>query len=616
MKLMILTVAVTFVCAACGGDDSGSNDGSFVDASVTRLDALGWMGARVQPLGRLLTATDGDETRDPGGVVLRELPADGPLAKAGAKVGDVVVRIGEEWVPLKKNPVLDVIRLVELAVSSGEETVTVGCWRAGAMHKLSLSSPGPAIEVGLPVSVERFVESARRGVTALVSMQRDDGGFPSAKPADELAVAALAALALRAAGAATKAGAPEAKAALRKVEFRIDALLANEDQKTPLSFAFAVMERAERIGPLPNAVQLAGPKSKGGSSGGSSSLPMGGPSGGSHVITLEGALPADLAKMIESIGGKGAKITFGPAGAPGARPGPGGSKPGKISGKPADSGQALAALLQLLDGDRLPKLEGLEPIVAALLAHQQDDGGFGPTDAPAADRIALTSQALLALGAANRVGGEASVDPAGKAIGFLSARLHGGKLPAAVAKGADRRCEAGRSAQAALALRAVGCGDDDDLLKSLVGFSDRMGREVCAAPTSRPYHVLATALLRRGRGLRAWQTFYDDFRFLLLAGQHPDGTFQPMQSPDPTPLEGTLTGPASATALGVLLVSLQSERVPTLTGHARNPFAPTLDGKGKPSSGKATTSTPMTDSKQAADLLKKLGAPAPTKKNR
>ena len=81
-----------------------------------------------------------------------------------------------------------------------------------------------------------------------------------------------------------------------------------------------------------------------------------------------------------------------------------------------------------------------------------------------------------------------------------------------------------------------------------------------------------TALLRRQRGVVAWQAFTDEFRTPLVAWQDPDGTFAA-----PTSARGT----ASQTVLGALLLSLQGEHLPVLSGTAPNPWAPAIDAQGK-----------------------------------
>ena len=622
LALSLVALFIVPAIFACGEGGSGASKARTVSADLELEDSrrlpLGWLGAHASPLTRSLDLTDEQgEARAPGGLVLRALTQDGPLAKAGAREGDVVVRCGENWVPLKEDPTLDLVELVEREVSGGKTQLELAAWRAGELVPLQVDIDLPALEVGLPVEVERFHSGARAAIDRLVATQNEQGGFPATSPAQELVLDALAALALRSAGAAEEDAPATHARALEAVSQRVDALLAQAEGSatpaSPLALALAIAELSERLGPLPSEVLLASrPRVMSFSSELPEGFEMEGlPEGfaGMTVMTLsDDDLPDHIREQIESgeFGHGTSEMQLMTADASGSFTMEGADLPegvelpegaslqfGEMSGhaagevptehsiKAGGDGPDLATLLEEHDPERGATLESIDSAMQPLLALQAEDGGWGILDEPEIDRLVQTSFAMVALGAAQRVGLGLEDEPVERAARYLRALAHEGKVASAVARGADRRDESGRAASTAAAFLALGCPDTDPFARALLEYSDEMGHTLVGGSAAMPFHLLATGLVRRQRGLLTWQRFYDEFRIPLVAAQAPDGHFEFATQRGTSPMEERLAGPVFDTAIGALLLGLQDERLPVLLAIAENPFAPALDGEGE-----------------------------------
>jgi hypothetical protein len=579
------------------------------------LQTLGWLGGKSHPLTKVLEITHEQEVQAPGGLVLTEVVASGVLAQAGAQRGDVVVRVGEEWVPLREDPTLDVLEQVEQLVSAGSKEVAFGCWRDGTLVELTLPLDQPALEVGLPLEVQRFQQGAQQAIAKLQGQQRKDGGWDAGSPATELAIDSLAGLAMQTQG-------PQNSAASAKAKDRVKALAGDETGvQDPVSLSLATMFLAEHSGALPEEMLIEASREKT-----MENLPEGlrdmfegSPMTGGNPMTITLDNPEDLSGLLESLGGatgghvqvfsvgagegpppefldqlpEGAEIMELPEGAsfqmgelPEGMTFEAGELPegmrldGSASFEPPEPPD-VAELLAEKDPGRVSPLRDLQAVVDHLLQRQQDEGSWPASSELAADSLQSTTLALTALGLAQRAGARFPAQAIEKGCQFLRDELQEGKLAAAVAKGADRRQEAGRAACGALALQALGCADRDEFFEALVDYSEDRGAAVRESPAGRAWHLFSLAVLRRNRGVSDWQRFYDEFRIPLVAWQNPDGSFSIPCSSEASAAEQSLSGETFDTALGALLLSLQSEHAPVLIGRAENPFALPIDGEGK-----------------------------------
>jgi len=583
-------LGTSIVCALLGasscGDDTTATGGPAytVDYSTEGpIHPLGWLGGRTQAVAGVVTFQHGGQRRDTGGLVVQELAPSGPLASAGARVDDVIVGIAEGWIPIKNDPWIDGIALVETAVSSGVQRLPVRILRSEQLLELEVPVAVKPLEQGLPLAVVRFDE----GAALVLPMLHPD-------PGASLETLAWSGLARRAAGEPAEA---------------VDLDVLSEGGADPADVSLsvadviaAIMLEAERLGPLPTDVVTelssravfleAGPGTE---------LDLGDLSGilaGSIQVGGEG-LPPDLAERIASgqggwqvvqFGGdsgegpdpeelrkvlnlpEGAEITV-MSGSPGALPGfPPGGLPegaeivvdGMIEGLPPFGDlPGLTALLEERAPDRLAAMKALEPWIGRLAAMQSEDGGWG---GDREDRIRLSCDALGALGMAQRAGLELPSETIELGVEWVRLALSDGQIAAHVARGGNRRDAVTRTQLAVRALRLLGCPDEDELMKLLTRFLASAEPRDFADPRD----LLARALWARSGGALDWQKLYDAHRLQLVAAQDPDGKFHF----DEQPLE-------LENAIGALLLSLQHARTPLLLGLASNPLAPPIDGHGK-----------------------------------
>jgi hypothetical protein len=636
----VLVSFTVFALGACGGSSTPAASASAPSAAVV-LPArpLGWLGANARPLTERIAIESDGETHSPGGLVLADLAPGGPLAQAGARVDDVIVRIEDAWIPLEENPALDAIELVERQVSAGRAPIRLFVWRAQALTELAVAPIGPALEVGLPVEVERFRLAAGSARDHLLALRREDGGFGDASAQHELAVDALVGLALLGAGAQAE-DAPEAtSAALHALADRVDALVTAEGEPDALALSLALAFDSERIGPLSKEVRLRGAPVQ--------IFTTAAPGAdGAHPVVMttmqfDASSQEEASALLESMGIDESKLSGEavqgdavlpdgielpegfelPEGAQFVVATPGGDAAGALQGtlQALAEGSAakadLSALLAELDPGRVEALARLGSLAQRLLALRNEDGSFGAMEAPHEERLHTSALALLALGCAQGVGLELEKGALSPTCAWLRAEMQEGKVAAAVARGADRRLMASDAALVAWAFLTAGCPDTDPLVHALLDFSDEKGEYLLEAPRSIALGSLATAAVRRWRDLMSWQRFYDQFRIALVTWQTPDGGFDFPASAGAVGLDAMFEEPAAASAVGLLLLTMQDERLAVMLGRSPNPFAPQIDGHGddpkapKPADA-AESSTSGTASEEEAKVEDADGASA------
>lgn len=563
--------------SSCGDDTTATGGPAYTVDYFTEgpIHPVGWLGGRTQAVAGVVTFQHGGRRRDTGGLVVQELAPSGPLATAGAKVDDVIVGIAEEWIPIKSDPWLDGIALVETAVSSGVQNLPVRILRSEQLLELEVPVAVKTLEEGLPLAVVRFDEGAARALPALRPV-------PGAS-LETLAWSGLARLA---------AGEPAETVALSVLS---DGTADPADESLAVAdVVAALMLETERLGPLPadivtelssrTAVFEVGPDTE---------LELGDLGeilAGSIQVGGEG-LPPDLAERIASGEGNVQVFQLGGSGGGGPDPdelremlnlpegaqitvmsGGGGELPGFPPFELPDglelltafgTGPDLAALLEEKVPERLAAMEVLRPWIDRLSAMQREDGGWG---GDREDRIRVTCDALTALAMAQRAGLEIPAETIELGVEWVRLALSNGEIAAHVARGGNRRDAVTRTQLAVRALRLLGCPDDDELMELLTRFLARAEPDDFTDPRD----LLARALWARSGGALDWQRFYDAHRLQVVAAQDPDGSFHF----DERPLQ-------LENAIGTLLLSLQHARTPLLLGTASNPLAPPIDGHGK-----------------------------------
>ncbi|MCH7873098.1 MAG: hypothetical protein IID33_15485, partial [Planctomycetes bacterium] len=403
-----LTVLTVVGCS----DKSGSQTSqSWIDSSITEYHPLGWLGGRAHPATRtVLVANDDGAEIAVGGMVVTELDADGPLAQAGAARGDVLVRVGETWLPNKDDPSLDLIRAVEAEVSAMVRPIRLSVLRDGTVQQLSLAHEMKPMEVGLPAASKRLGEIAQAGLRNLAESQAEDGSFPAANEdvSQSVATCSVAGLAFIAGGASAD-DSPFAQA-LEQCRARVEKAISNkESELSAWSLSWAAMFLAECAGPL----EIAG----GAVFNIGQALPSFTPSGGKPVVMKmdsgtpgqaqhrggmrtfsfksEGSLPEGM--DLEELQKNGQVQII--------RMGPGGGMPGAaISGSAPTSEMADEPLwtveqLQAIAGEESgQRIKPLLEAVRRLVALQEEPGGWDARDESLgySQRTVTTNPALVA----------------------------------------------------------------------------------------------------------------------------------------------------------------------------------------------------------------------------
>ncbi len=572
LTLLALCACLGLTLAGCGDPPNRTTERAAL-TGVGQPRPLGWLAGSARPGSDSREITLDGRGQLAGTLIVDAVAAAGPLASAGVQTGDVLVAVDDRPLPIKDDPTLDLLNELEQARSAGGTTATLTLLRQSATQQVEIPLPETSLEDGLPLDVARFNHGAARARATLDAGQISD-------PAT-LAYWGLALL----------AGGETDQDRLAAIAEQLHERLAASADATALSAA--IQFEAERIGALPDDVlvriaeESAAPR-----------LPTGpgGPSfEGAMVVNDLSELPDDIREMVEnamanSEGGSGGGVQMMMIGGDDNDDGPdpemlreslglpedaeisfttsvvGGPPPTGArmlrTGGPVAQRVPLDPILQELDPGRPPRLAELDRIVTRLVAARNEDGSWGS----GAETFRTTTAALAALGSAQRVGLALPPEPIERGVTWLRESVAEGKLAGSVARGADRRTEWVRAAHALRALHLLNCSRDDELRTRLEQF---LGTAQ-AAEAATAEDLLSHALLARAGGVTAWQRFYDDARLRLVAAQTMDGRFD-------------FAGDTQRdTAVGALLLALQHERTPVLTGTAGNPAAGEIDGYGRP----------------------------------
>ncbi len=164
-------------CVGCGKTDENQTQsaGNYHRDDVTEFHALGWLGGSSHPLAVDVIVREEGPERHPGGIVIRELVDDGPLASAGLQSGDAIVGVGQQLLPNKEDPTLDFVGLVEGEISAEQEKLSLKYLRHGQLREAVLPLHREPLERGLPWEVGRYRTAVQLGLDYLKAQQQPDG---------------------------------------------------------------------------------------------------------------------------------------------------------------------------------------------------------------------------------------------------------------------------------------------------------------------------------------------------------------------------------------------------------------------------------------------------------
>ena len=171
------------------------------DRSITQLHSLSWMGGQSHPITQAFQIVDPDNLDiniSPGGIVLADVVDGLPLDNAGMKPGDAIVRVAENWLPIKEDPTLDFIKSVEDQINAQKKEIEIGYLRSGDYAVAKLDADLKSLDQDLPLANPRFIDSSTALLKKLLTMQQVDGSFAGASESNEyrLVVTALCGLAM------------------------------------------------------------------------------------------------------------------------------------------------------------------------------------------------------------------------------------------------------------------------------------------------------------------------------------------------------------------------------------------------------------------------------------
>lgn len=226
--LLILFVPIVIGCKNDSEPTASIVKTDYVDASITEFQNLGWTGVLCQPLNESVSfpnPNDNDTNVSPGGLVVREVLGKSPASEAGLQVGDVLVGVNDQWLPIKDNPSLDFVRELENQIAAAENKVELKLLRKGELMSVSFSHGQASLDEGLPTAVIRLSESARKGLKKLADSQNDDGslGNHAGSANSRIQISAISGLAFLASG--DKEFQPNAEKCLGLIAAEIDSLI-------------------------------------------------------------------------------------------------------------------------------------------------------------------------------------------------------------------------------------------------------------------------------------------------------------------------------------------------------------------------------------------------------
>lgn len=531
---------------------------------------LGFLGAMGRGYAERIALPDParpDETLAVGGVVLESLEWNSPLVKSGLLTDDVIVRVGEHWMPVKDDATSDLMERVEGANSAGLGRVKLVYLRRGVRSEAELRFEVPSVVAGLPGASARFAHAAKAALAWLAAAQQADGGFDTAVAgaSSRVAVTALAGLCFLASPDPAHAG-----PAVRCMEY-VGAHVGEGDHLGAALAALALAEAAHASATmLRTSVAI-------------------------HVNHVVAARELHAYAERSASAQRRLKALW----AEYEQPRPWDPKSVQALQQRIDDTMRgleqdatrhharslvlIAEFIKLIDQLKaLPRgtlRDGLTrdfqaPLRRALeiITKAQDPTGAWPSAPPGTtvaycDRTFATTACLAALGAAERAG--CAVDNAKVQLGLsaLEAAINGGYPGYAGDPSFDRRSEAARAAAAVVAVGSLSVRLTEPMPIRLIEYEQRFAKEITRTPTSVYPGLLASALCARRLGLPAWLSFHTESAVPLLALQRLDGSFAPTRgAPDPReiPFLAAVDGPAWRTAHGALALLLDRDTLPVL----------------------------------------------------
>ena len=211
LQLFVCVIALTLVtgCENVTSEATRTVPSNLRDNSIKQLHTLSWLGGKSHPVNQAFQIADPENVDldvSPGGIVVTELVDGLPLASADIKAGDAIVRVAENWLPIKEDATLDFIKMVEDQIAAQKDEIELGYIRSGKYAVATLKTELESLDEDLPLAGKRFIDSSTAILEQLAALQQEDGSFSATSddPEHQLMVTALCGLAFLSADESAK----------------------------------------------------------------------------------------------------------------------------------------------------------------------------------------------------------------------------------------------------------------------------------------------------------------------------------------------------------------------------------------------------------------------------
>ena len=498
----------------------------YVDQSIEDLQHLGWLGAVSQPLQQAIAIPDPhdpDSVVRPGGLVLRQVIADLPAAESGLQAGDVILRVGEQWLPIKDDATMDFLNDIESAVSSQLSAIEIGILRAGKYQTVSLPHKQTSIDEGLPYQVARIDSAAELAIKHIASQQNQDGSFGNStlSTPDKIQLTSVAGLAMLAANSEDYQ--PQIDGCLEFLATEVDSL------------STKASDPPQTIESQANAADASPPTS-------------------ANVIRMTPAKialdPLSTAYVLQFLAESEIQL---------------------VNQKWMNR---ILSMVSLLHSTQHTSGGWSVALVAT------DDEAQPEMEL---DHLAVhtTNQVLMSIGAWESKNMKGNPEQIAQACQFLKQQHKLRTL-----NEMDRRVKAALNAGTASGLVAINCQVSDAFLKQLKKDSMERVHDVFQAPQLAMSGLLSSALLARGGDKQSWVHFHNGFKVAGLANQQEDGSFYAnLVSNGDESLLSVESDPLWSSCHMAMAFALQQGSLTRLSGVATSPVQVARNSDGKESSG-------------------------------
>ena len=179
-RVFLSMLLLLLACLGCESKVATNNESSYRVPDITC--SLGWLGAKAHPLtkvGRIDDPENPDRRLTHGGLTLIEVAPKGEFSKLGLKKNDIIVQVAGQWLPLKENPMQDLMEMIETRITAEQNEITIGYLRQGKFSTTLLKPTRTSLDNNLPAASVQIVRVVETALQKLADGQLEDGSFPA-----------------------------------------------------------------------------------------------------------------------------------------------------------------------------------------------------------------------------------------------------------------------------------------------------------------------------------------------------------------------------------------------------------------------------------------------------